>query len=68
MNTSNQFSDELITTTMRLGPRTIKNMFKPYKYITTLSTRKISRIGNANNVRSGFPGARVKAIAIPSSV
>jgi hypothetical protein len=32
MNTSNQFSHELITTTMRLGPRTIKNTFKPYNH------------------------------------
>lgn len=32
MNTGNQFSHELITTTMRLEPRTIKNMFKPYNH------------------------------------
>lgn len=32
MNTSNQFSHEQITVTMRLGPRAIKNMFKLYNH------------------------------------
>jgi hypothetical protein len=40
MNTSNQFSHELITATMRLGPHTIKNMFKLYNHT---SNRKNSR-------------------------
>lgn len=60
MNTSNQFSHELITATMRLGPHTIKNMFKLYNHtsnrknfeVTTLFQRIQGRAddgrGNSN--------------------